>query len=102
MINTFIYFRSSFENYTRLQTNMGKIYTRFQTKKAQKTLPDLAAHTYIAYIREYPPGSLGGSIEFLRVFRKQAKHNDDFYSGSEPRALLCLLCGFSLDFAASS
>ena len=33
---------------------MGKGYTRFQTKTAQKTLPDGAAHTYMAYIREYP------------------------------------------------
>ena len=31
------------------------MYTRFQTKTAQKTLPDGAAHTYIAYIKEYPP-----------------------------------------------
>ena len=29
---------------------MGKMYTRFQTKTAQKTLPDGAAHTYIASI----------------------------------------------------
>ena len=32
--------------------------------------------------------SLGETIEFLRVFRKQAKHSDDLYSESEPRALL--------------
>ena len=41
--------------------------------------------------------SLGETIEFYRVFRKQAKH-DDFYWESEPRALLS---SFSLDFAAS-
>ena len=35
---------------------MGKVYTRFQTKTAQKTLPDRTAHIYIAYIRDYPPG----------------------------------------------
>ena len=34
---------------------VGKVYTRFQTKTAQKTLPDKAAQTYIAYIREDPP-----------------------------------------------
>ena len=34
---------------------MGKVYPRFQTKTAQKTLPDGAAQTYMAYIREYPP-----------------------------------------------
>ena len=38
---------------------MGKVYTRFQTKTAQKPHPitiDGAAHTCIAYIREYHPG----------------------------------------------
>ena len=38
-INTFIHSRSSLENYTRLQTKMGKVYTRFQTKTAQKPDP---------------------------------------------------------------
>ena len=33
---------------------MGKLYTRFHTKTAQKTLPFKAAHTYMAYIKEYP------------------------------------------------
>ena len=41
--------------------------------------------------------SLGETIEFYRVFRKQAKH-DDFYSESEPRTLPS---SFSLHFAAS-
>ena len=40
---------------------MGKVYTSFQTKT--KTLPDAAAHTYIAYIREYPrPACRGPNI----------------------------------------
>ena len=36
---------------------MGKVYTRFQTKTAQKPypIPDVAANTYAAYIREYLP-----------------------------------------------
>ena len=34
--NTFIHSRSSHENYTRFQTKMGKVYTSFQTKTAQK------------------------------------------------------------------
>ena len=34
---------------------MGKVYTRFQAKTAHKPYPDGAVHTYIAYIREYPP-----------------------------------------------
>ena len=55
-INTFIHSRSSLKNHTRFQTKIGKVYTRFQTTTVQKTLPDGAAHTYIAYVREYPPG----------------------------------------------
>ena len=54
--NTFIRSRGSLENDTRFKTIMVKIYTRFQTKTAQKTIPFGAAHTYIAYIGEYPPG----------------------------------------------
>ena len=38
---------------------MVKIYIRFQTKTAQKTIPFGAAHTYVANIGEYPPGSGG-------------------------------------------
>ena len=34
-INTFIHSRKSLENQTRFQTKMGKVYTYFQTKKAQ-------------------------------------------------------------------
>ena len=34
--NTFINSRSSLENHTRFQTKMGKVYTRFKTKTAQK------------------------------------------------------------------
>ena len=44
---------------------MGKVYTRFQAKTAQKTLPNGAVHTYIASIREYPPG------EGVSLTRKQ-------------------------------
>ena len=51
----FIRSRRSFENHTRFQTKMGDVYIRFQTKKAQKTIPFGTAHTYVAYIREYPP-----------------------------------------------
>ena len=36
---TFIHSRSSLENHTRFQTKLGKIYTRFQTKTAQKPYP---------------------------------------------------------------
>ena len=59
-INTFLYSRSSLEDHARFQTKIGKVYTRFQTITAQKTLPDGAAHTYMAYIREYASGGGGG------------------------------------------
>ena len=38
-INTLIRSRNSLENHTRFQTKMGKVYTRFQTKKAPKPRP---------------------------------------------------------------
>ena len=43
---------------------MGKVYTRFQAKTAQNTLPNGAVHTYIACIREYP-------AEGISLTRKQ-------------------------------
>ena len=33
----------------------GRIDTLFQNKTAQKNIPFGAAHTYIVYIRDYPP-----------------------------------------------
>ena len=36
---------------------MGKVYL-FLDQNGAKTLPDWAAHTYMAYIREHPPGHL--------------------------------------------
>ena len=38
-INTFIHSRSSLANHTRFQTKMGKVYTQFQIKTAQKRYP---------------------------------------------------------------
>ena len=54
----------SLENDTHIQTKIGKVYTRFQTKTAQKTIPLLARHIPI---REYPrtwaiKASLGRSV----------------------------------------
>ena len=34
---------------------MVEIYTQFQTIKVKKNTPFGAAHTFITYIREYPP-----------------------------------------------
>ena len=56
-IHAFIHSRSSgsfLGNHTRFQTKMDKVCTCFQTKTAQKTPPFGAAHTYMAYLREYP------------------------------------------------
>ena len=47
-INTFVHPPSSLENHTRFQTKMGKIYTRFQTKTAQKPYPTTS--TTISFI----------------------------------------------------
>ena len=38
-INTLIHSRRFLENHTRLQTKIGKVYTFFQTKKAQNPFP---------------------------------------------------------------
>ena len=43
---------SSPENHTRFQTELGKVNTR----EGPKTIPFRAAHTFMTYIREYPPG----------------------------------------------
>ena len=37
---------------------MGKVYTRFLDQKGPKSLSNGAAHTYMAYVRDYPPGFL--------------------------------------------
>ena len=56
-IKTFIQSRSSLKNRTRLQTKMGKVYTRFQTKTAQK--PYLMGRGGTYHTREYPPAPMG-------------------------------------------
>ena len=65
-INTFIRSRSSLESHTRFQTKMGKVYTRLQTKTAQKP-HNGTKHTYIAYIREYPTGIWGPLTSVISV-----------------------------------
>ena len=54
-VKTFIQQRSSLKNHTRFQTKMGKVVYPFSDQTRAKTLPDGAAHSYIAYKREYPP-----------------------------------------------
>ena len=68
-MNTFIHSRNSLKNYIRFQTKMGKVYTRSDQNGA-KTLPDGAAHTYIAYIRDYPsPRGLCQCLLNLSIFQ---------------------------------
>ena len=62
MITTFIHSRSSLENHSRLQTKMGKVYTRFQTKTAQQPYPT-GRHIPKGLL---PPPPGGGVILSLR------------------------------------
>ena len=55
-INTLIHSRSSLENHTRFRPKWQSVYP-FSDHNGTKTLPDGAAHIYIAYIRKYPPGT---------------------------------------------
>ena len=54
--NTFIRSRGSLENHTRFKTVIkGQNLYPFSDQNGSKTIPFGAAHTYIAYIGEYPP-----------------------------------------------
>ena len=55
-INTFMHSHSSPEHYHPLPNQNGQSVYPFSDQNGAKTLPGGAAHTYIAYIREYPPG----------------------------------------------
>jgi len=61
-INTFIHSRVSLENHTPFQNKMGKIYTRFQSKKAHKLYPmGYGTYLYGLYkgVPPPPPGVKG-------------------------------------------
>ena len=70
---------------------MGKFCTRFQTKKARKTIPFVGAHTYKAYIRGYPPR--GGMTVWMRVSTMWTKISLLFYSPST--VILVMASGLS-------
>ena len=53
-IKKFFHTRSSLENYTRFRDQTEQSLYPFSDQKGPKTLPFGAAHTYMAYIREYP------------------------------------------------
>ena len=65
-INTFIHSRSSLENHTLFQTKMGKVYTRFQTKTAQKPYPMGRTYLYGLYER-LPLGVLANRISVIMI-----------------------------------
>ena len=43
------------ENYTRIQTKTGKVYTLVSDQNGAKTIPFKAAYTYMANVRENLP-----------------------------------------------
>ena len=52
---------------------MVEIDTLFKTKTAKKNIPFGAAHTYIAYIRDYsPPPPLPGAKNALQIMSRAA------------------------------
>ena len=77
--NTFIRSRGSLVNHTRFKTIMVKIYTRFQTKTAQKPYP-LGLHIpiYSLYRGVSPPPPPGFSA-ILANFVRQIKCNIFIY-----------------------
>ena len=56
-INTFIHFRSSLENHTRFQTQMGKVYMVFRPKQRENPTRWGGPHLYSLY-EEVPPWAL--------------------------------------------
>ena len=69
--NTLIYNRSSLVNHTRFQRKMGKIFSRFQTKTAQKPYP-LGGHIpeWLIQGSTPPPGQWGWFCSLLASPRK--------------------------------
>ena len=71
----FIRSRSSLENHTRFQTKMGKVYSRFQTKKAQKPYP-WGRHIPIWLIKESKPQT--SKLSFKKVSSSSPVARDHF------------------------
>ena len=61
-INTFVQSCSSLENHTRFKIKMNKVYTRFQTKTAQKGRAFWAVLLIYGLYSGVPPGGGGGSF----------------------------------------
>ena len=56
--------------YTRFHIKVHKPYP-ISDQKGSKTIPFGAAHTYIAYVREYPPGILKKSLFHIDIIEYQ-------------------------------
>ena len=64
--------RLEYTNHTLFQTKMVEIDTLFQTKTAENHLiPFGAAHTHIAYMRDYPRGGKRVADYESRCLRKR-------------------------------
>ena len=80
-INTFIHARSSLENHTRFQTKMVKVYTHFQTKRAQNPTRWGGTYLYSLY-KGVSPGTFCSLVRstgrdlhlFLAIFSILAKN----------------------------
>ena len=53
---------------------MDKSVYPFSDQNGAKTLPDGAAHTYMAYMREYPPGVLPSQVFLIYVTKVRQDH----------------------------
>ena len=63
---------------------MGKVYTSlysFSDQNGAKTVPDKTAHTYIAYIREYPP--LRADAYWVFISKPDQNFVDNFFCTTE-------------------
>ena len=66
-INTFIYSRSSLQKSYPIPDQNGQRVYQSADQNDAKTLPEGAVHTYIAYIKGYPPGSDNAFLAFSLV-----------------------------------
>ena len=55
---------------------MVEIDTLFQTKTAKKNIPFTAAHTFIAYIRDYSPGAKN-ALQIMSLAAYASETNDE-------------------------
>ena len=63
-------------NHTLFQTKMVEIDTLFQTKTAKKTILFGAAHTYIAYVRDYPPPGVKNAWQIMSLAAYASQTNN--------------------------